>query len=206
MKSQKTIQIGAEAEIILEGDKIIKRRKSKSYRIPELDDKIRKLRTRSEGKILLKASQIIKVPKIKKINEKDKEILMEFIDGKRLSESFDKLPFEKQKLISNKIGKNVAKLHYNDIIHGDLTTSNMILDEKNILFFIDFGLGFISHKIEDKAVDLHLLKQSLEAKHYQNFEILFGIILESYKVYKEHEKIFVQLEKIEKRGRYKKKD
>lgn len=204
MKAQKTIQIGAEAEIILKGNEIIKRRKQKSYRILEIDEKIRKLRTRAEGKILGKASELIDVPKIKKIDEKNKELIIEFVKGKKLSETFEKFPENTQKEISKLIGKNIAKLHSKDIIHGDLTTSNMIYSEKESkLFFIDFGLGFISHKIEDKAVDLHLLKQALEAKHYKNFEILFETILKNYKIYGEYEKVFTQLKKIEKRGRYK---
>ena len=73
------------------------------------------------------------------------------------------------------------------------------------LYFIDFGLGFISHKIEDKAVDLHLLKEALEAKHFEYLQDLFNEIIKSYKTSENSEKVLKQLKKVEKRGRYKEK-
>jgi len=196
------IQQGAEAIILKEKNKVIKRRVKKSYRIPQLDEKIRKLRTRSETKLLKKASEIISIPKIEKSDEKLKEIVMDFIDGKKLSDNLDKFPKTKQLEICEKIGRSVAKLHSKDIIHGDLTTSNMILKEKKI-YFIDFGLGFISHKYEDKAVDLHLLRQALEAKHFKHWQDLFEKVLKGYKEYKEFKIVLERLKAVEKRGRYK---
>jgi TP53 regulating kinase-like protein len=99
------------------------------------------------------------------------------------------------------LGEEVSKLHEEDIIHGDLTTSNILLKGKRI-YIIDFGLGFISNRIEDKAVDLHLIKQALEAKHFQNWEILFKSFITNYQP-KDKEKILSQLKKVESRGRYK---
>ena len=102
------------------------------------------------------------------------------------------------------IGEKIAVLHNNHIIHGDLTTSNMIFNEE--VYFIDFGLSFFSHKIEDKAVDLHLLKQALESKHYKIWEKAFKTALETYKKNAENsDEILKRLEKVEKRGRYKQK-
>src|SRR3989339_260175 len=75
---QKILAQGAEAKIVLNEDTIIKKRIKKSYRIPQLDEKIRKLRTRSETKLLEKASKVINAPKIIKSNENTKEIEMEF--------------------------------------------------------------------------------------------------------------------------------
>jgi len=204
MTSQKILAHGAEALILKSNDFVVKKRVKKSYRIPEIDNKIRKQRTRSETKLLEKASKIIPIPKIKKTNEITKEIIMEFIKGKRLSEHLDNFLLAKQKQICKQIGKSIAKLHYNNIIHGDLTTSNMILAENKKVYFIDFGLGFGSHRFEDKAVDLHLLRQALEAKHFKNWEILFNEIIKEYKKENsEAEKVFNQLIKVEKRGRYK---
>ncbi|MCX6749274.1 MAG: hypothetical protein NTW17_00830 [Candidatus Pacearchaeota archaeon] len=122
----KILQQGAEAVILLKNKGIIKRRIKKSYRLSEIDEEIRKLRTRSEAKLLEKASKIIDIPKISKVDEKTKEISMEFIDGKKLSDNLDSFPLEKQKEICQALGKSIAKLHDADIIHGDLTTSNMI--------------------------------------------------------------------------------
>jgi len=283
--AEKIIAHAAEAIILKEGDKVIKRRIKKGYRIDELDEKLRKLRTRGEAKLLEKAEKIISVPKLIKADEKTKEIDMEFINGKKLSENLDNLKNKFE--IMEKAGEEVAKLHDNNIIHGDLTTSNMILvensennktpklnnkinnkdksqlinnktlynnvisinndnsennnaktpklnksinnktskqqdkpapinnqinlsddskliaDKENFkVYIIDFGLGFSSGRIEDKAVDLHLIKQALEAKHFQNWEKLFESFLKGYNP-KDKTRILEQLKKVEARGRYK---
>lgn len=209
MASQKTIQRGAEALIVLSDNKIIKRRVRKSYRLPELDERIRRQRTKSEVKLLEKTSKVISVPRIIKADEKKKEIVMDFLKGKKLSENLDSFPLNKQKNISEIIGNNTAKIHDSDIIHGDLTTSNMICVENKKsnndfkIYFIDFGLGFISQKVEDKAVDLHLLRQALESKHFKNWEILFKEVLQGYSISKNHKIVIKQFKKVEKRGRYK---
>ncbi|MBU0959281.1 MAG: Kae1-associated serine/threonine protein kinase, partial [Nanoarchaeota archaeon] len=188
--------------IILSKNLIIKDRIVKSYRIKEIDKKIRKSRTKAEAKLLEKASKIINTPKV--IEIKENKLVMEFLKGKKLSEHLDSL--ENKIIICKQIGKDVAKLHTNNIIHGDLTTSNMILinDTPNI-FFIDFGLGFISHKLENKAVDLHLLKQALEAKHYKQWEKLWKAFEQGYKTSKEANKVLERLKAVERRGRYKEK-
>jgi len=199
---EKIIQQGAEAILIQKNNILIKRRIKKSYRLTELDEKIRKQRTKKESKLLEKASKLIPIPKILKIDEKTKEIDMEFIQGKKLSENLDSLTNKEE--ICKIIGKQIAKLHDNDIIHGDLTTSNMILTDKNKkLYFIDFGLGFTSKRAEDKAVDLHLIKEALEAKHFQHAHECFQAILKGYKTSKHHIEVLQRLKKVEARGRYK---
>jgi len=202
MTKLKIIQQGAESIILQEKNRVIKRRIKKSYRISEIDDKIRRQRTRSEAKLLTKAFKLISIPEIIKVDQETKEIIMDFINGKKLSDYLDKFLLKKQKEVCKLIGESTAKLHDADIIHGDLTTSNMILKD-NKIYFIDFGLGFISHKFEDKAVDLHLLKQALEAKHFKNWEILFREVLKGYSISKSHKTILERLNKVEKRGRYK---
>ncbi len=203
------IQQGAEAIITLNNqDQIQKNRIKKSYRFPILDSKIRKSRTKSESKIINKLQNIIPVPKIIETDDKEK-ITMEFIDGKKLSEHLEQLGW---KQICKQIADNITKMHNQNIVHGDLTTSNMIyvedINSKNSnktnekqVHFIDFGLGFHSYKIEDKAVDLHLLKQALEAKHYKIAEEAIKIILANYKA-KQYKLILERINTIEKRGRY----
>jgi len=203
MPKQKIIQQGAEAIILLDKDKIIKRRIKKSYRLPEVDDKIRKSRTRKEAKLLDKSSQFINIPNIIQVNENNQEIIMQYLNGKKLSEHLDKFGKDKAQKICKQIGKQIAKLHDNNIIHGDLTTSNMILLD-NKLFFIDFGLGFTSARIEDKAVDLHLIRQALEAKHFKNWQDFFKSVIKGYSSSKDSNKVLEQLKKVESRGRYKK--
>ncbi len=201
MKSEIIAQ-GAEAVLTRKDNLLVKERVKKGYRLPELDEKLRKQRTRKEARLLEKALKLIPVPEIIKTDEKGKIIQMEFIEGKKLSECLDELPnaFE----VCKQIGQNIAKLHDASIIHGDLTTSNMILSNKDKeVYFIDFGLGFESRKVEDKAVDLHLIKQALEAKHFNNFEKFFKAVLDGYKISKNHKETLARLQKVEKRGRYK---
>jgi Kae1-associated kinase Bud32 len=199
---------GAEAKIFLSEDEVIsKDRVPKGYRHPELDKQIRTRRTRHEGKILFKAGEAgCNVPQVFNINKKgeplDKfNLKLEYIPGDRLSSSLNSYRVAKQKMVMEKLGEQVARLHENDIIHGDLTTSNTILF-KNEVFIIDFGLGFISPKIEDKAVDLHLIKQALEAKHFENWDELFDSFSTGYNWDKSLE-VLERLEIVESRGRYK---
>jgi TP53 regulating kinase-like protein len=194
----KTIGRGAEAIISLENNEVLKDRIKKSYRLPLIDDKLRKSRTKREAKILKKISSLIPVPTVLSTDNKEK-IKMQFIKGKKLSEHLDTL--KNAEKICEEIGSSIAILHDNDIIHGDLTTSNLIYNKK--VFFIDFGLSFHSHRIEDKAVDLHLLRQALEAKHFQKWEQFFSAVLKGYQT-KDKTKILLQLKKVESRGRYKK--
>lgn len=199
--NERIIGIGAEAVLVHIDGNLIKRRIKKGYRIEVLDEKLRKARTKSEAKLLEKAGKLIPVPKVKKVDEKEKEIDMEFIEGKKLSEYLDELKNAKE--ICKRIGEQIAKIHDADIIHGDLTTSNIILGNNNKLYFIDFGLGFNSSKIEDKAVDLHLIKQALEAKHFMHYEEFFNAVLEGYRHSKNYKETIKRLETVEKRGRYK---
>tara|TARA_Y100000310_G_C20415289_1_gene684010 strand:- start:45 stop:650 length:606 start_codon:yes stop_codon:yes gene_type:complete len=196
---QKILAQGAEALISLNSEnQVLKSRVSKGYRLPILDKKMRKSRTKKEAKILTKALPLIPVPKLIKSDPFSLE--MEFIEGEKLSDS---LPNASN--ICETIGKQIAILHNNDIVHGDLTTSNMILSSKdNKLYFIDFGLSFISKKPEDFAVDLHLIKQALEAKHFKHFDSFFSSVLNGYtSENQDSSKVLKRLEKVESRGRYK---
>jgi len=199
MIKQKIIQQGAEAVISLQQGKIHKKRIKKSYRLAEVDEPLRKQRTRKEAKLLENLATIINVPKLIKADETNKKIVMQYIDGKKLSEYLEKL--KNKNKIMQQVGKQIAILHNNNIIHGDLTTSNMILKD-NKVYLIDFGLSFHSTRIEDRAVDLHLLKQALEAKHFKCWKQLFTSFLVGYKP-QNKTKILEQLKKVEKRGRYK---
>jgi Kae1-associated kinase Bud32 len=192
----KQIQQGAEAIIYQDKEKITKLRTSKSYRLPILDNKLRKSRTKAEAKIINKLQSIIPVPKIIETDNLEK-IEMEFLDGKKLSKHLEQLNWKE---LMKQLGETLTKLHNQDLIHGDLTTSNMIFKD-DLVYLIDFGLGFHSHKIEDKAVDLHLLKQALDAKHFSIFPEAYNIILKNYKA-NQHDLIIKRIDTIEKRGRY----
>lgn len=200
---RKIIAQGAEALLIRYDNLLIKKRIKKGYRQHELDTKLREGRTRREGRILEKVSEIIDVPSVRKVSLE--EIEMDFIKGRLLSELLDNLEINKALEICKQLGKEIAALHNSDIIHGDLTTSNMILS-KNKIYFIDFGLGFHSNKIEDKAVDLHLLRQAFQARHFKRFKSYYNALLGAYKKSsKQAKEILARLDKVEQRGRYKRK-
>lgn len=194
----KIIKQGAEAILYRDGEKLAKERIPKGYRITEIDSRIRRLRTRSEGRLLMKAAS---APKVFLVDENACKIEMEFIEGDLVKDILNGLAADNRKKLCLEIGRNIAGLHDNNIIHGDLTTSNMLVREK--LYFIDFGLGFISQRVEDKAVDLHLLRQALESKHYLHAEEAFSWVLEGYAASNNAGKVLKQLEKVEGRGRYK---
>ncbi len=252
-KPQQTLNLlaqAAEAKIYKQGDIIIKDRVSKGYRHPILDKKMIKQRTKREKSILEKANKLIDSP-LPEQNRGESIIRMPFIEGKKLSDSLEQLNWRE---LCKQIGNNIAILHDNNIIHGDLTTSNMILvdnsknksnsnlsnqklsrdiiinkykkdqeaeqhsnvnkenqsepssseaNNKQKVIFIDFGLSFISNRIEDKAVDLHLIKQALEAKHFTIHKEAEKIILENYNS-KDKSRVIEQLKKVELRGRYRK--
>jgi len=201
----KILHSGAEAILYLEDKNLVKERIIKSYRHPHIDLAKRKYPTRRENKLLIKAKNIgLNVPKVLMFDEKDMKIVMEYLEGEVLSELLNKASKSKRENICKKVGEQLAIMHDNEIIHGDLTTSNMIFKDNNV-YFIDFGLGQISNKPEPKAVDLKLLKQALESKHYLYFEELYEKILEGYKKSKDYDLIIDRLRLVEKRGRYKRK-
>ncbi len=199
---RKILSRGAEAVIYLEGNKVLKERISKGYRLPELDKKIIKRRTKSETKLLEKASEFANVPKPFQ-TKKENEIVIPLVNGDKLSDKLNSYEEKKQIEIMKKVGVEVAKLHQKGIVHGDLTTSNMILSE-NEVFLVDFGLGSFNGKHEQKGVDIHLLKEALESKHFENWEKLFKAFKSGYesKDKTEAKKVFERLTQIEKRGRY----
>jgi len=196
---KKLIAQGAESKLFLVKNRIIKDRFRKTYRIKEIDEKLRKSRTKREAKVLQKLKDIkFPVPKLIKTNGLD-NIEMNYINGKLLKNVLNNKNCVK---LSKEIGQKIAILHNNSIIHGDLTTSNMIFKGK--IYFIDFGLSFFSEKIEDKAVDLHLLKEALESKHSKIWEKSYKAALESYaKKAMDSKEVIKRIKVVEKRGRYK---
>lgn len=168
---------GAEAVLWLDKQRILKERLHKGYRLPEIDEKLRKFRTKREAKILQKLETInFPAPHLQDFCDQRMAITMDFIQGETLKKVLNHNNFNQ---IAKSIGRNVADLHKNEIIHGDLTTSNMIMSDQGIKF-IDFGLSQFSEKIEDKAVDLFLLDRALESTHLNLHPAIFEKIIEAY--------------------------
>ncbi|MFQ5474572.1 MAG: KEOPS complex kinase/ATPase Bud32, partial [Candidatus Nanoarchaeia archaeon] len=143
----------------------------------------------------------VPAPYLIRMDDKEMKILMQHIPGEKVKDIIEKNP----RGFGREIGKLVAYLHNQGIIHQDLTTSNMILHEKERkIYLIDFGLSFFSGKEEDKAVDLHLLRQALESKHHSVWKECFQEIRLAYKGNaRDADIVLKRLEKVEQRGRNK---
>lgn len=194
----KLLGMGAEAKVYAREDEVVKKRVRKGYRIKELDERIRKQRTKTESRLLRKALRAqISVPQVRKTTEYT--IRMDYVKGPSIKKHLNQTRDVK---VCEKIGESLAKLHDYNIIHGDLTTSNMVLKDDEV-YFIDFGLGDYSQKIEDKAVDVHLFKQALKSKHAKISEQCYTTFLKTYSKSKHYDEVMKQLKKVEGRGRYK---
>ncbi len=193
---------GAEAIIHKDNNKVIKERFSKKYRLPQIDKSLRQFRTRREAKVLRKLEEMkFPAPALIDFCDKRMSITMDFIPGEKLRDVL--MQGDDYQQFAEEIGEKIGKLHLKDIVHGDLTTSNMIMS--NEIKFIDFGLTSFSDKVEDKAVDLFLLDRALESKHYQHYPGIFDKVLAGYEeVYPDAKFVLERFQAVKKRGRNKK--
>ncbi|MFH0860011.1 MAG: KEOPS complex kinase/ATPase Bud32 [Candidatus Altiarchaeota archaeon] len=195
----KLVAKGAEANLYLDDGKLVKERVAKKYRIDELDRRLRKSRTKREAKNLERLKKAgLSVPEVYKVDEKKTTIIMEYINGRTLKQAIEELDDDRIGKLGKQIGRIVAKVHDDNMIHNDLTTSNMILKGDEI-YLIDMGLGFHSTRVEDKAMDLVVFKKSLLATHPGKFDTVWNSMADGYGKKKE---IFKRVEQIEKRVRY----
>ena len=193
----KVIARGAEAIVYENGDEIVKYREEKKYRVPEIDLPLRKGRTKREFTALSTCSRAgLKVPKPIKISSEGDKLHMEKIDGKQFDYVFS---VDKMK----DIGILLASINELGIVHGDLTTANILAKGEEI-YFIDFGLSYFSKKDEDRATDLFLFKNALKARHPNEFKKAYRLFIEGYEkmMGKEFKGIETHLKDIERRGRY----
>ena len=209
-KRIQVIRIGAEAivsKLRWNGfDLISKHRVPKPYRIPELDRWIRDKRTIHEAKILVELKRAgVPAPAIILLDRSSSTIYMQYIKGIELKKALDELDPVRIEKIAGKLGEIVGKMHLRRIVHGDLTTSNVILDEKEKIYLIDFGLSSVSDDVEELAVDIHLLDRSLESAHHKIRERFMKHFLLGYSkiVGRDHTlEILRKVKEIRMRGRY----
>lgn len=210
LKSNMLIKKGAEASLFLEdwqGRKVVmKRRLPKKYRLPEIDEKIRTYRTVHESQLLHYAKEAgVPTPTLFMVDLADSNIVMEFVEGKQVKQILDDLSSEDRQRLSIHIGGLIGRLHDNKIVHGDLTTSNMILTSSNKVVLVDFGLGEKAVELESRGVDLHLMKRAFQSTHFRHAKECFDAVLEGYaevigaEVAKE---VLGKIREIERRGRY----
>lgn len=193
---------GAEANLYIVDGCLVKERIEKKYRIKEIDERLRRLRTQREAKLLDNALRAgIMVPKVKKIDSRTSSIFMEYVGGVPMKDYLESADEKEVDRISKLIGESISRMHEVNIVHNDLTTSNMLVKDK-LVYFIDFGLGTTSTRIEDKAMDLVVLKKSLGVSHTEKAEQIWHGIVEAYKHAKSARDILSRVGVIERRVRY----
>jgi Kae1-associated kinase Bud32 len=203
---------GAEAilqrDVWLEYQVLKKIRIPKSYRIEQIDNELRRTRTVSESKLLIASRDAgVKTPFIFDIDLEEAIIVMEHIEGQLVKDLLNSSVSLDNKLnYISLMGREVGKLHTNDIIHGDLTTSNVLIKNQELVF-IDFGLGKFSKAVEDKAVDILLIKKCFTSTHTNYEKEYFEAFQKGYKETMEEAKtVFRRALKVEARARHLKED
>jgi TP53 regulating kinase-like protein len=194
------VKRGAEADIyIVEWDSkkaVSKVRSPKSYRHQELDSAIRKYRTIHEAGFMSAAKSAgIMTPFVHFVDPVRAEIIMEFIEGQNIRDAL-------APDVCYKIGRYAALLHASNIIHGDLTTSNFVMNKRLVL--LDFGLSYYSERTEDMATDIRLIKEVFTSAHIA-VRKAFPCFVEGYASVagrKKTDKILENVRTIEQRGRY----
>ncbi|MFU8767099.1 MAG: Kae1-associated kinase Bud32 [Candidatus Methanoperedens sp.] len=189
----KIIGNGAEAVIALEGNTVIKTRIQKHYRLKEIDEGIRRDRTRTEARLISEARRCgVPTPVIRDVT--DFEIKMEYIDGTALKEIINIA-------LSEQTGELIGRLHSCGIVHGDLTTSNILL-KNGKLFLIDFGLSYLDKSVEARGVDIHVLFQTFKSTHANHVELIRAFKKGYARTFSDAAYIIAREKQIESRGRY----
>ena len=210
MKKPLLIKKGAEASLYLADwyyrKVIMKKRLPKKYRLSELDEQIKNYRTIHEPQLIHEAKKAgVPTPTTFLVDLKSATIIMEFIEGKQIKQLFSEISGTERQQLCFKIGELIGRLHKYGIIHGDLTTSNMILNPEGRIFFVDFGLGEKSKELEARGVDLHLMKGALQSTHFGFADECFNAVIEAYSRVlgsRIAKNVLDKIEEIEKRGRY----
>ena len=209
MHDPAVIYVGAEAEIrlstFMDMQAVQKKRIPKSYRIKAIDSVLIAARTKEESKLMMESRQYgVAVPIIYDVDREHGIITMEYLAGDRVKDIFNQLDDHERNHLCQKIGQSIARLHNHDIIHGDITTSNMIVMDERI-HFIDFGLGGKDSEIEAKGVDLHVLMEAFESTH-SRYAHCFDAVRAGYQQEFNGDAtlVFNKIDEIVRRGRYRK--
>jgi TP53 regulating kinase-like protein len=199
---------GAEAELWLRDWNnlrvVVKTRKPKKYKHPLLDKQLRRTRTSREADIIHRAKMVgVPTPLIYLVDLEKAVIIMEYIDGNKIRDLVEDIEESERSLLFREIGKYSGILHREGIIHGDLTTSNIIKQEERLVF-IDFGLSEISNEVEKRGVDLNLMKRMLTSTHYAYEDELLEAFIVGYRsgMGAEAEEALERMEEVALRGRY----
>ena len=192
-------QRGAEATVGRAGDESVRKvRAPKTYRHAELDDRLRRERTRGEARLLHDARRLgVPTPVIRDVDPREATLTLERVGEADLGEALSSGAVEA-------VGRHLAALHAAGIVHGDPTTRNVRVPADGAaggrVWLIDFGLGYHSSHPEDYAMDLHVFEQSLSGTARDPAPLL-DVFEAAYREAGD-ESVVAQLREIEGRGRY----
>ena len=204
------LRLGAEAEVKLalwRGYELVaKERLSKRYRRREIDESIRRQRTAHESRIITRLHELgVPVPVIFFLDLNNSTIYMQRIKGEELRNILPKMGEDDVDKMAENLGEYVGVMHKGGIAHGDLTLSNIIVDENRRIWLVDFGLSVFTNDIEDFAVDIHLLERSIESTLPNMRERFMGKFMKGYEkvVGRDYlETVIERIMEIRRRGRY----
>mmetsp|Transcript_11545 Transcript_11545/g.36508 ORF Transcript_11545/g.36508 Transcript_11545/m.36508 type:complete len:229 (-) Transcript_11545:1382-2068(-) len=165
---------------------VVKQRFSKKYRHPVLDLKINKHRLNGEVRSMAKARKMgVVTPALLHVDHEEGCVYMEEVEGPVLKDVIagGLVGGSELEALLGRVGEEIAKIHDGGLVHGDLTTSNLMLREADKrVVMIDFGLSFNSTIPEDKAVDLYVLERAFTSAHSkEGGAALFGHVMEGYR-------------------------
>ncbi|KAG1358659.1 EKC/KEOPS complex subunit bud32 [Cocos nucifera] len=187
---------------------IVKERFSKKYRHPLLDSKLTLKRLNAEARCMTKARRLgVPTPVLYAVDPLLHTLTFEFVNGPSVKEilldfGLNGVVEERLNDIAIQIGNAIGKLHDGGLVHGDLTTSNMLIKEgTNQLVLIDFGLSFTSTLPEDKAVDLYVLERALLSMHSSCGNVMDKILAAYRKSSKQWSSTMNKLAQVRQRGR-----
>lgn len=207
--SAELIYRGAEADVYSGfwcGRKaVFKYRKQLPYRLEVLDTAIRSQRTIHESEMIHRAKGAgVSSPLVYFVDLPESVIVMEFVEGTRLKDLVSSMEPGRAMPLFKRLGVAIASLHAAGIMHGDLTTSNVIVAKRGLVL-IDFGLSVATMRVEDQAVDLRLIKETLTGAHSSMAKEALEALLDGYAEVRGEQRqraVVRQLRDIERRGRY----
>ena len=183
----------------------VKWRRKKQYLLPAIDASLRRARTTRECKMLTVVRSLgVRTPAVYSLDLDECSITMDFINGIQLKQFIEREALPEATRFCKEFGDILARLHEAGIVHGDPTTSNLIVDEHSRLWFIDFGLSETNASVEMKGVDIHLVRRALETTHWDVQNELLQSFLEGYKSRSgtDAEPVLARMDEIRERGRY----
>ncbi|CAL1279479.1 unnamed protein product [Larinioides sclopetarius] len=219
------ISQGSEAKVykgqFLGKPSILKERFVKKYRHPELDKSLTCERIRAEVRALNKCHEAgIKCPAVYFADIESRCIILQEITNSITVKEYLKSILGNQgsteintsSSLAQKIGSSIAKMHKNELVHGDITTSNMLLKSDKLnefssaenfeVYFIDFGLAKRDVVAEDKAIDLYVLERVISSSHPNSDKFYTAILSEYMRVLGNQSKAVAdKLEEVRARGR-----